>query len=47
MPKKCLYEVLGLLRTCSSLEVKKGYKQQALRWHPDKNAGTLNYCALC
>ncbi|KAE9414947.1 hypothetical protein Angca_002886, partial [Angiostrongylus cantonensis] len=31
------YEVLGLERGCSDKDVQKAYKQQCLRWHPDKN----------
>ncbi|EYB86727.1 hypothetical protein Y032_0274g1028, partial [Ancylostoma ceylanicum] len=31
------YEVLGLDRGCSDKDVQRAYKQQCLRWHPDKN----------
>ncbi|KHJ80136.1 DnaJ domain protein [Oesophagostomum dentatum] len=31
------YEVLGLDRGCTDKDVQKAYKQQCLRWHPDKN----------
>ncbi|VDL71172.1 unnamed protein product [Nippostrongylus brasiliensis] len=31
------YEVLGLERNCSEKDIQKAYRQQCLRWHPDKN----------
>ncbi|KAK5968957.1 DnaJ subfamily C member 17 [Trichostrongylus colubriformis] len=33
------YEVLEIDRGCSDKELQKAYKQQCLRWHPDKNLG--------
>lgn len=31
------YKILGLNRQANELEVKKAYRQLALKWHPDKN----------
>ena len=36
--KKSHYKVLGLSNGASSAEVKKAYRKQSLRYHPDKNS---------
>eukprot|EP00538_Stauroneis_constricta_P002216 CAMPEP_0119550058 /NCGR_PEP_ID=MMETSP1352-20130426/3662_1 /TAXON_ID=265584 /ORGANISM="Stauroneis constricta, Strain CCMP1120" /LENGTH=502 /DNA_ID=CAMNT_0007595805 /DNA_START=138 /DNA_END=1646 /DNA_ORIENTATION=+ len=36
--EKNYYKILGVARTVTAKEIKKSYRELALKWHPDKNA---------
>jgi len=39
--KKNYYNILGINQTDDLSEIRKNYKQQARKWHPDKNPNNI------
>jgi molecular chaperone DnaJ len=39
MAKRCYYEILGVARSCTEVEITKAYRGLAKKYHPDQNPG--------
>ena len=42
MSKRDYYEVLGVERTCTEIELKSAFRKAAMQYHPDRNPGDTN-----
>ena len=40
MVGKCYYDIMCVARTCDAETLKKAYKKQAMKWHPDRHANS-------
>lgn len=38
--KVCYYELLDITKAATDVEIKKAFRAQSLKWHPDKNKDT-------
>ena len=42
MDAKGYYKILGVNSNCTQEEIKKKYKELAMKYHPDRNPGDKN-----